>query len=144
MVKPPACRMRIKLMHSMRSFPAALIPLVHLFLPHLLHVIMDALIVYIVYQRRDLWATQVSRYNQSKWAWWYLCLYVEINSQCNCSITYTIIQLLHCMWPSSNQLENFFVVPIPKIPRASSTSDCRPISLLSILSKVLECHFHLL
>ena len=32
-------------MHSMCSFPAALIPLVHLFLPQLLHVIMDALIV---------------------------------------------------------------------------------------------------
>jgi len=38
---------------------------------------------------------------------WYLCLYVEINSQCNCSITHKIIQLLHCMWLSSNQLENF-------------------------------------
>ena len=61
----------------------------------------------IVYWRRGLWATQVSRYNQSKWAWWYLCSYVEINSQCNCSITHKIIQLLHCMWPSSNQLENF-------------------------------------
>ena len=29
-----------------------------------------------------------------------------------------------------------YVVPIPKIPRASSTSDYRPISLLFILSKV--------
>ena len=37
-----------------------------------------------------------------------------------------------------------YVVPIPKIPRASSTSDYRPISLLSILSKVLERHFHFL
>ena len=36
------------------------------------------------------------------------------------------------------------VVPIPKISRAKSTSDYRPISLLSILSKVLERHFHFL
>ena len=34
------------------------------------------------------------------------------------------------------------VVPIPKKPGAKSTSDYRPISLLSILSKVLERHFH--
>ena len=33
-------------------------------------------------------------------------------------------------------------VPIPKIPRAKSTSAYRPTSLLSILSKVLEHHIH--
>jgi len=106
----PRIKTRIKPMHSMRSFPAALIPPIHLFLPQLLHVIMDALIVSCVLKKRFVSysrATQVSRYNQSKWALWYLCSYVEINSQCNCSITHKIIQLLHCMWPSSNQLENF-------------------------------------
>ena len=34
------------------------------------------------------------------------------------------------------------VVPIPKKSRPGSTADYRPISLLSILSKVLERHFH--
>ena len=34
------------------------------------------------------------------------------------------------------------VVPIPKVARAQSTSDFRPISLLSILSKALERHFY--
>ena len=36
------------------------------------------------------------------------------------------------------------VVPIPKRPGAKSPSDFRPISLLSVLSKVLEKHFHML
>ena len=34
------------------------------------------------------------------------------------------------------------VVPIPKVVKAQSTSDFRPISLLSILSKALERHFY--
>ena len=37
-----------------------------------------------------------------------------------------------------------YVVPIPKRPGAKSPSDFRPISLLSVLSKVLERHFHML
>ena len=37
-----------------------------------------------------------------------------------------------------------YVVPIPKRPGAKSPSDFWPISLLSILSKVLERHFHML
>ncbi len=36
------------------------------------------------------------------------------------------------------------VVPIPKKSKSGSTADYRPISLLSILSKVLERHFHLI
>ena len=36
------------------------------------------------------------------------------------------------------------VVPIPKRPGAKSPSNFRPISLLSVLSKVLERHFHML
>ena len=37
-----------------------------------------------------------------------------------------------------------YVVPILKQPGAKSPSDFRPISLLSVLSKVLERHFHML
>ena len=44
-----------------------------------------------------------------------------------------------CRPPSSWKISS--VVPIPKVPKASSTADYRPISLLSILSKVLERHF---
>ena len=36
------------------------------------------------------------------------------------------------------------VVPIPNRPGAKSPSDFQPISLLSVLSKVLEKHFHML
>ena len=36
------------------------------------------------------------------------------------------------------------VVPIPKRPGVKSPSDFRPVSLLSVLSKVLEKHFHVL
>ena len=36
------------------------------------------------------------------------------------------------------------VVPIPKRPGAKFPSNFRPISLLSVLSKVLERHFHML
>ena len=42
--------------------------------------------------------------------------------------------------PSSWKISS--VVPIPQVPLANSTADYRPISLLSILSKVLEHHFH--
>ena len=48
-----------------------------------------------------------------------------------------------CRLPSSWSVISS-VVPIPKVPKATSTSDYRPISLLSILSKVLERHFYLL
>ena len=44
-----------------------------------------------------------------------------------------------CRPPSSWKISS--VVPIPKVQRPSATSDFRPISLLSILSKVLERHF---
>ncbi len=37
-----------------------------------------------------------------------------------------------CSWKTSS------VVPIPKIPKASSTADYRPTSLMSVLSKVLN------
>ena len=37
-----------------------------------------------------------------------------------------------------------YVVPIPKLPGAKSPSDFQPISLLSVLRKVLERHFHML
>ena len=47
-----------------------------------------------------------------------------------------------CRPPSSWKISS--VVPIPKVQRPSATSDFRPISLLSILSKVLERHFHFL
>ena len=43
-----------------------------------------------------------------------------------------------CDWKLSH------VVPIPKRPGAKSPSEFRPISLLSILSKVLERHIHML
>jgi len=36
------------------------------------------------------------------------------------------------------------VVPIPKASNKSSPNGCRPISLLSVLSKVFECHIHML
>jgi len=36
------------------------------------------------------------------------------------------------------------VVTIPKASNKSSPNDCRPISLLSVLSKVFECHIHML
>jgi len=45
-----------------------------------------------------------------------------------------------CRPPSSWKISS--VVPIPKVPLANSTANYRPISLLSILSKVLEHHFH--
>ena len=45
-----------------------------------------------------------------------------------------------CRPPSSWKISS--VVPIPKVPLSNSTADYRPISLLSILSKVLERHFH--
>jgi len=45
-----------------------------------------------------------------------------------------------CHTPSSWKISS--VVPIPKVPLANSTADYRPISLFSILSKVLERHFH--
>ena len=41
-----------------------------------------------------------------------------------------------CCPPSSWKISS--IVPIPKVPKAISTADYRPISLLSILSKVLE------
>ena len=116
-------------MHSMHSFPAALFPPVHLFLPQLLHVTMG------------LWATQVPRYNQSKWAWWYLGSYVETANAIGPSLTKLFNCSIACGHPPTSW-KTSFVVPIPKIPRASSTSDYRPISLLSTLSKVLERHFH--
>ena len=47
-----------------------------------------------------------------------------------------------CRPPSSWKVSS--VVPIPKVPKASSTADFRPISLLPILSKVLERHFYFL
>jgi len=37
-----------------------------------------------------------------------------------------------------------YIVPIPKRPREKSSSNFRPICLLSIPSKVLERHFHML
>ena len=45
-----------------------------------------------------------------------------------------------CRPPSSWKISS--VVPLPKVPLANSTADYRSISLLSILSKVLEHHFH--
>ncbi len=40
--------------------------------------------------------------------------------------------------------KNAIVVPVPKKQGAKCTNDFRPISLLPILSKVLERHFHFL
>ena len=47
---------------------------------------------------------------------------------------------IHCCHPPFCWMVSS-VVPIPKVPKASSTADFRPISLLPILSKVLERHF---
>ena len=55
------------------------------------------------------------------------------------AIQYSIIC---CQPPSSWKCAS--VIPIPKVAKTSSTADFRPISLLPILSKVLECHFYLL
>lgn len=45
-----------------------------------------------------------------------------------------------CQPPSCWKMSS--VVPIPKVLKAKSTAEFRPISLLSILSKVLERHFY--
>ena len=50
--------------------------------------------------------------------------------------------IMCCRPPSSWKCAS--VVPIPKVLKTSGTADFRPISLLPILSKVLERHFYLL
>ena len=50
--------------------------------------------------------------------------------------------IICCPPPSSWKCVS--VVPIPKVPKTSSTADFRPISLIPILSKILERHFYLL
>ena len=63
------------------------------------------------------------------------------------AITPSLTKLLNCSIAHGrppNSWKTALVVPIPKIPRAKNTSDFRPISLLSILSKVLEYHFRFL
>ena len=52
---------------------------------------------------------------------------------------YSIIMLL-----ATFQLKFVSVVPIPKVPKTSSTADFKPTSLLPILSNVLEHNFYLL
>ena len=47
-----------------------------------------------------------------------------------------------CHLPSSWKIAS--VVPVPKVPKAKSTAEFRPISLLPLLSKVLERHFYFL
>ena len=86
----------------------------------------------------------LDNYNQSKWPDGISARMLKSTAN---AIAPSLTKLFNCSiacgcpptsWKTS------FVVPIPKIPRASSTSDYRHISLLSILSKVLECHFHFL
>ena len=52
------------------------------------------------------------------------------------------LSIRSCRLPSSWKISS--VVPIPKVWRPSATSDFSLISLLSLLSKVLEQHFHFL
>ena len=56
------------------------------------------------------------------------------------SVTNLFNTSFRCCRPSSSWKISS-VVPIPKVPKATSISDYRPISLLSILSKMLERHF---
>ena len=55
------------------------------------------------------------------------------------SITKLFNHSIACGKPPSNWKKSA-IVPIPKVSRARNTSDFRPISLLPILSKVLERH----
>ena len=56
------------------------------------------------------------------------------------SITNLFNGSIRCGYPPSGW-KTSSVVPIPKKPRAEHSSDFRPISLLRIISKVLEHHF---
>ena len=56
------------------------------------------------------------------------------------SITNLFNGSIRCGYPPSGW-KTSSVVPIPKKPRAQQSSDFRPISLLPIISKVLERHF---
>jgi len=84
------------------------------------------------------WYVAVSQYRQGQRPWWNFCSCVRTYCQCNSSLNYQTLQSVYTVGSATHCLEK---LPIPKKQGAKGPNDFRPISLLPILSKILEKHF---